>query len=369
MFKQYVKSILKKVPGYQVLDIKRRRLYESPLMDFFVRPLAQRLEEWPPELMIDTTNLCNAKCLWCPNWQIDIPRGVMDERLFRKIVSDYARKGGMIYLGTFGEPLLDQRCTQRVEFIRTLRTIVEIGITTNAYYLDEKVAQCMIENGVKLWISLDEVDENTYIKVKGLKFDVVRRNILQLINLNEKSSHPTLVTFRIKTSQSKDQIFQNHFYQKIAQLDSSRYIIKLAPVATSDSIGNWAGTFDRDQFSQKYKVYDNGKGLYARRKYNLENQAPCIQLWKWMTVYWNGAVVLCCADIAQRVVLGNLNDSSIEEIWYSEKLRKIRQKAIKRKKYQLSICSQCDMHQGWQYLRYFYNSKGFLYRKGREHYM
>ena len=65
--RSFLKKWIKKVPYFPAIDYLRRRIYDSPLFDSSVRPLAQTLEEWPGALLIDITNRCNAKCVWCPN--------------------------------------------------------------------------------------------------------------------------------------------------------------------------------------------------------------------------------------------------------------------------------------------------------------
>ena len=81
------------------MDYFRRKIYDSPLFDGSVRPLAKKLEEWPGALLIDITNRCNAKCVWCPNPDLTNV-GAMDMDVYRKIIDDFGFRGGVVTFGT-----------------------------------------------------------------------------------------------------------------------------------------------------------------------------------------------------------------------------------------------------------------------------
>ena len=44
-----------------------------------------------------------------------------------------------------------------------------------------------------------------------------------------------------------------------------------------------------------------------------------------MTVLWNGDVSLCCQDVNGEVILGNINEQSLAEIFTGERFRLVRQ--------------------------------------------
>ena len=87
-----VKKWIKKMPYFLAMDYFRRKVYDSSLFDASIRPLAKTLEEWPGAILIDTTNRCNAKCVWCPNPDLTNV-GSMDMDVYRKIIDDYGPRG------------------------------------------------------------------------------------------------------------------------------------------------------------------------------------------------------------------------------------------------------------------------------------
>ena len=86
--KTAVRSLIKKLPFFLEMDYIRRRAYESPLFDITVKPLAEKLSEWPRALVLDITNRCNAKCVWCPQPKLE-NLGAMKMPLFKKIIDNF----------------------------------------------------------------------------------------------------------------------------------------------------------------------------------------------------------------------------------------------------------------------------------------
>ena len=108
----------------------------------------------PEVIYLETTNLCNAKCIMCPHEKITRNPKVMTDEIFYKAVKDCKKlgiKGGQIFLHKEGEPLLDTQIMDRINYVvRELGQDNEIGISTNAMLLDENKAIELIESGVNV---------------------------------------------------------------------------------------------------------------------------------------------------------------------------------------------------------------------------
>ena len=133
-----VKKWIKKIPFFPAMDYFRRKVYDSPLFDGSVRPLAKTLEEWPGALLIDITNRCNAKCVWCPNPDLTNV-GAMDMDVYRKIIDDFGTRGGVLTFGTFGEPLMDKFMQERIEYLERYPKIHKVEVLTNGFFLNDKL--------------------------------------------------------------------------------------------------------------------------------------------------------------------------------------------------------------------------------------
>jgi radical SAM protein with 4Fe4S-binding SPASM domain len=348
-----IKGWVKKIPFFQEMDYLRRKIYDSPLFDFSVRELARELEEWPPALLLDVTNRCNAKCVWCPNPELT-DLGAMKMDLYRKIIDDYAVRGGVVHFGTFGEPLMDKTFKEKIEYLQKFPTIKRVEVLTNAFFMNEKIIPTLLENSVAVDISLDELDKETFEDVKKMSYDVVRKNIIDLLKANDRLACPVPVNFRIKTLKTMAETLDHEFFKTI---EAHQCTIALTPI-DNNIISNWAGRFDKDGFLKSYGM-DSGKSVrFNHKRFNLTNTAPCTQLWKWMVVYWDGSVVLCCADMFSTAPVGNLREDSIRDVWGGTVLTELRKKMIARKRFEIPICQNCDIHLSWQHLKNDYDANG-----------
>lgn len=352
-----IKEQLLKLPLFHSLNNQRRKLLESRCFDFILSPLITRLEKHPPILIIDTTNHCNARCVWCHNPDLSYTKGIMKQELFKKIIDDYSQYGGKVCFATFGEPFMDKNILKKIQYVRNYSSIKNVGLLTNALLLSPAKTRQLLNFKIDIEISLDELDKKNFEIVKQIDFDTVIKNILFLLEENEKSTPPINIIIRLKTLSSENDIKQSSLYK---QLNDFNIYTDITPILSSDCIANWAGNFNKKKFFNKFFPESQLNGKY--KNYNLQNDAPCTQLWKNMVVMWDGKVVMCCADMEGDKIFGDLNNNSISEIWNGENLKTVRKIFKKRLKNEIPLCKDCDLHQGWQYLRKYFNSTGPLYK-------
>jgi sulfatase maturation enzyme AslB (radical SAM superfamily) len=75
------------------LSTRARKLTERALLKnartvrtLMLKTGRERTARWPDILQIESTNLCNAKCVFCPRDEMHRRQGVMDMDLYRKVV-------------------------------------------------------------------------------------------------------------------------------------------------------------------------------------------------------------------------------------------------------------------------------------------
>ena len=278
-----IKKLITKQPIFQTLNNYRRKILESSYFDFLLDSLILRLEKYPPILVIDSTNLCNAKCSWCHNPDLKYPKGVMTFKLFQKIIDDYSQHGGNVWFSTFGEPFMDKNILKKIIYLRKFTSIQDVNLLTNGLLLDPDKSKQLIDLRVGIDISLDEVDKDDFVKIKQIDFERVIKNVFFLLEENKRAENPVKVVLRMKTIKSENEIEKLDVYKRLKELCDD---IDLTPIMSSGSIANWAGNFDKKSF---FEEFYSGIAFNNRYKnYNLENNAPCAQLWKNAVVMWDG---------------------------------------------------------------------------------
>jgi radical SAM protein with 4Fe4S-binding SPASM domain len=126
-----------------------------------------------------------------------------------------------------------------------------------------------------------------------------------------------------------------------------------------DSLGL---SIDDDQSFQKLKHYwknprvrlldereeirENRGGQIKRGKFVPQIDQACRRPFHMAVIKPNGDMVLCCADMYGDVVMENIRESRLEEIWNSEKFRKYRRQLATNTREGLPLCSSCSYEGG-----------------------
>ena len=265
----------------------------------------------PDIVQIESTNLCNAKCVFCPRDEMHRQQGVMDMALFQKIVDECALLGVThVRVHNYGEPFLDRELVEKVRYAKA-KGIAEVGMISNGSLITEDLARGMIEAGLDaINISVDAAGKEVFEKTRlHLDYDTVINNVRTLARLRDElgRKRPKLILSFVRQNNSSEEA------QFIA--DWSRIADKIHIT----ELHNWAGTL-------------NSKS---------DVSYPCYRMWLTFTVLWDGRVSLCCADFDGRHVLGDLRTSSIAEVWNSPAYLAVRRQQLESGGPE--ICRTCDL--------------------------
>lgn len=110
---------------------------------------------------IETTTFCNRKCDYCPNKDYETPKDLMDEKIFKRIISELKRikYEGVIAYHFFNEPLFDKRIYDFVKYTKNeVPNAIQL-LVTNGDYLDLEKAELLQKNGIdKFLITVHDKD-------------------------------------------------------------------------------------------------------------------------------------------------------------------------------------------------------------------
>ncbi len=265
----------------------------------------------PEIVQIESTNICNARCVFCPRDEMHRKQGVMDDALFRKVADECAALGiRHVRLHNFGEPFVDRDLAGKVAYAKQ-QGIAEVGVISNGSLIDERVARAVVEAGLDaINISVDASGRDVFERTRvGLKYDRVIANIERLVRIRGElgRTHPKLILSFVRQGDGED---ERAFIERWSRVADKIHIT---------DIHNWAGTLGRES-AVRY---------------------PCYRQWLTFTVLWDGRVSLCCADFDGKVTLGNLRTSSIRDIWNSEAYRAVRREHLETGG--PDICRACDL--------------------------
>jgi len=281
-------------------------------------------EHFPRYFEIETYRGCNAQCGMCFMDKMSNTNHQMSDKLYEKIINEagtYSKLIEMFILARNGEPLLDSKLEQRIKLAKQ-NGMKLVSISTNASLLTEKRAKAIIESGLDdIRFSIDGMTKESFEKIrKGLKFKKVMENCLNFIKLRDQHGIKPIIQVRFvsqEDNQGQEEFFKDFWLSKLSSQD----------IAAVRKMHNWGGTLDS----------------YSGNKVKKYAPIPCKSLWNSMVILADGTVPLCAMDYNAVEILGNANNSSLKEIWDSNKLKTLRYKHLHGKRNDIDMCKGCSV--------------------------
>ncbi len=253
--------------------LQHRKNQESDFFEFAddENPLSSLLT-----IEFNITELCNRVCVFCPRHDPEvypnqnINMTVETAETIAKNLSNASYRGKISFSG-FGESFLNKKFTDILSVMRKHLKNNLIECNTNGDRLSKEYAKKLFESGLNI----------LYINL----YDGI-----------EQIEHFEKIMLDAKISKKKYK-FRSHYSKK------DDYGLKL-----NNRGGNvtWLNIDKEDIEDLKGK--------------------PCHYPFYKMFVDWNGDVLLCCSDWGKEVRVGNLVESALLDVWFGDKLKKIRQK-------------------------------------------
>ena len=277
----------------------------------------------PIHVFIDPSAACNFKCKFCFN--ADKSRThheIMPFPLFVKIIDDlkkFPHKLKAIRLYGFGDPLMNKRLPDMVEYTKRACVTDFVEFTTNGWWLNHILNKKLIEAGLDaITISVPGMTREKIKEVTGQ--DV---NPCEYINniedfYNQKGNcrvHVKLTNYNL--TQGEAELFHK-FYGDICDEISIDNVVPIWPGIQGD-----------------LKVPE--KNIYMRE---IEPVEVCPYLFYHLMINANGDVSTCFVDWEHKNLLGDAKTESIVDIWNGSKLRAMRINMLKGNKY--GICADCN---------------------------
>ncbi|MDY0117268.1 MAG: radical SAM protein, partial [Sulfurimonadaceae bacterium] len=277
----------------------------------------------PKELFLETSNICNANCIFCA-YQFDKrEKKIMSFDLFQKIVDEYKNIGGKrINLTPYaGEVLIDKGFIEKVTYLKKIG-YKNISTYTNLTFLDSFDINDFLECGLTdLSISIAPLDENSYEKIfRNKSFNRVFENLLLFLENFHKNNNKTIKKVNISFRSNVD-------IQIIKDMDNFKKInkfIKNGVIVTNMTIfDSWMDKIDKEDLldGMTFKSPDFDKPL------------PCDRLFM-LKVHSDGTMRACgCrydySSSSDNFALGDYKDINILKAYNSNTVKKLKESFLK----------------------------------------
>lgn len=275
---------------------------------------------FPRAIQIQTTSYCNAMCLFCGyrNIHNELEMGHMDDDLFKKIIDETSQHYiGRISPYLMNEPLMDKKMPERIAYIeRNKKPFTKTKINTNGALLTEDMSERLVDSGLRhLWVSVQGYSAESYCKSMGIKKFNILDNIDRFLDIRDRKGkkRPKLSITTLDTTIVHDEL--EYAKKHWAERDVNFKI---------HAVDNRAGDDISDLVTEK-RQFRRNCDLFLKQAY----------------VLFNGDVIICCHDWRRTVVLGNLREQSLKEIWNSERFMELIRQYQAGDFTNLKICRTC----------------------------
>lgn len=290
-------------------------------------------EKFPLMVVVSLSNVCNAKCPHCVYTNFPGLRKAYGEHrlmppdLFKKIADECGRHQALIRISGTGEPLVHKEMVKLVEYAKGKGA--KIGIITNGSLLDDNKITRLIKAGVEaVEVSVDAMDADTYARIRvGLSFDEVRRNIERLVEIRKRLKGKTRVMVSVINQPNVDVDIKAtvaYWQEKVDHVIKRKWL-------------RWGKLSDKN-LTEPY--------LDPRRR------VPCPLPFERFNVDTSGIVRFCGYDVEYGTNMGNVYESSLEEIWRGEKFNEWRSYHLRGEFDRIDMCKTCT---DWPYRSWNYN--------------
>jgi MoaA/NifB/PqqE/SkfB family radical SAM enzyme len=155
--------------------------------------------DWPSIVYVETTNLCNARCLACTNPMMQRPRRTMTLAEFKAVADKVrAREKRIGAMFCSGEPLLDKGIEEKYRYARAtgVLTAGHVGLNTNASALTEDRFDSILANVTNVILSFFNVGAEYERLTGGLSWERSYGNAIKFIEYRDrvKSNYPIFVS-------------------------------------------------------------------------------------------------------------------------------------------------------------------------------
>ena len=316
--------------GYENQNSKRenafRKVYDN---ESFKNVLEHRenLAGFPFLVDVELTNHCNLKCIFCGQQTMERTKGFMNEKIFKKIVDECSKYDTPIRLIRWGEPFMHQKIIEFCKYVKEKGLLLHI--TTNGLMVKEEQILEIINLEVdSIIFSFQGVTKEEYQLMRNNQlYDKLKKNIFKFVELRGNKLKPFIHISTTVTNESAKQIkeFKEYWRDKVDSIDIGKTNLLYL---SANQIKSFGLTNKLESLKEKETI----QKVYR----------PCTEVYRKLSVNWDGKVSACCGDFDDFLIVGDINKSSLENIWNNSEELKIFRKLLDKNKHKcLTLCSKC----------------------------
>ncbi|MFH1972234.1 MAG: radical SAM/SPASM domain-containing protein [archaeon] len=286
-----------------------------------IRNFLKMFKEDEVNIQIQTTSICNGKCIICPyvgSWYDSNP-GVMSDEVFDKVLEEIKPlKIDKFCPYLMNEPLADPKIFERLEKIKELKNFNYIEFATNGILLNEERAEKLIDAlkdiEHKVCISFHGTNKENYNEIMKLDFD---KSIHNICNFLVKADGKLKIWVRgggMPLKNGAPTWFSEKEYKDFWEKKFESLNLKKPPKIDFFTYIDRADNLTDKRLSANFRR-KSMKGF------------KCDRIGGWLHFNYEGDMIICCMDYHKEEVLGNITKNTLNEIKNSSRMKEVFGKA------------------------------------------
>jgi len=283
---------------------------------------------------VDTNNACNFRCKFCTSGDHELlakyerPRGFMTFDVFKKIVDDLTQFDGKVKDMLFhknGEPLLHPDIVKMIKYAKEKNVANRTILVTNASNFTPKLAREIAESGIDyIQISIQAVSDEGYKAVSqvNVSYDKLVFAIGYLFAHKKDTTNLNVKLMDTGLTEEEKQKFMDDFSNICNTIGIEHPISYTQPDIKDTSLG-----------LQKETTHDSYTATY---------KDICTLPFYTMNINFNGKVSACSFDWRHKHIMGNVNETSLKDIWFGETYNNFRKLHLSKKRNTNEFCNGCE---------------------------
>ena len=276
----------------------------------------------PQKIGIEINNSCNHKCFFCPNPTMTRPRRIMDGAMVRRVLRE-AYDAGIRQVSFYsgGEPFLNKDLPRYVAEAKGLGFDYVYLSTNGGKAVSDRIAPVLDAGVDSVKFSINAGTRESYALVHGHdEFEDVIANVQAVAAYRARIGNPKrlFVSF-VETPLSCDtyESLKTRVGPMVDEVVVYPFVVIGTPLKRR---------IERDGTERPYIGYEDTdkRDEWNRKRLKL----PCYQLWSYLNVTVEGYLSACCSDYNNDLVVGNLHDASLTDVWHSKEFQDLRRRHL-----------------------------------------
>jgi radical SAM protein with 4Fe4S-binding SPASM domain len=288
----------------------------------------------PFTFLLAPSHVCNLRCSYCSQGKKreELIKDGFEFKLmeydtflkFAEQLKQFPDKLKLLFVSGMGEPLVHKRLPDMIRHMRDLDLAERLEIFTNGLLLTKELSEALADAGLtKLRVSLQGLNSRKYKEVADadVDFDELRDKLAYFYSVRKQCK------LYIKVIDSALEPGEEElFYDMFKDVSDEMFVERFVPYQLT------MGDYD-NQASAATTVYGD----------RILDADVCPEpFFNWQIDLYGNVYPCCPLGLPKSFSVGNVNESTIVEMWNGEKARQLRLQLLRKQRSEHYVCSHCQ---------------------------